>query len=248
MPQSISCGLLLFSQAPQLRVLLAHPGGPFFAKKDLGVWSIPKGLTLADEPLLVAAQREFQEETGYGLSTVEDYISLGKTKQKSGKWVHAWAFEGEWEAGRIPQSNRFEIEWPPRSGLKQSFPELEIVLNGGINTIEECKTHLQQVDGVMMGREAYSNPYIMSRVDAELYGASEAPLSRDQVLSSFIDYVNRNTSNGVRLNHMSRHVVGLFHGEPRSRLFRRHISQNAHIPGSGAEVLQQAYDAMISSQ
>jgi len=152
-----------------------------------------------------------------------------------------------WLKGLSPKENR---DVPPLDydlvyQLKAEFPELEIVLNGGINSIEACKTHLKHVDGVMMGREAYSNPYIMSRVDTELYGENTQALGRDEVLQGFMGYVQSNLEQGVRLNHMSRHIVGLYHGEPRSRLFRRYISQHAHIPGSGAEVLQQAYESMV---
>ncbi len=153
-----------------------------------------------------------------------------------------------WLKGLSPKENR---DVPPLDyelvyQLKQAFPELEIVINGGINTLDACQQHLEHVDGVMMGREAYSNPYIMAGVDSLLYGDDSEPHSRDEVLQKFMAYVKTNTEAGVRLNHMSRHVVGLFHGEPRSRLFRRHISQNAHFPGSGAEVLQQAYDSMVN--
>jgi tRNA-dihydrouridine synthase A len=102
-----------------------------------------------------------------------------------------------------------------------------------------------QVDGVMMGREAYSNPYIMSQVDSELYGSAIDTLTRDEVLEQYIEYVDRNIESGVRLNHMSKHIVGLYHGEPRSRLFRRHISENAHKPGKGSEVLRLAYESMV---
>ncbi len=152
-----------------------------------------------------------------------------------------------WLKGLSPKENR---DLPPLDyelvyQLKQDFPELEIVLNGGINTLEDCQSHLQHLDGVMMGREAYSNPFIMSQVDAKLYGDKATPRTRDQVLADFIRYVDKNIKEGVRLNHMSRHVVGLFHGEPRSRLFRRHISQNAHKPGSGSEILAQAYRNMV---
>lgn len=125
MTKSTSAGLLLFSRTEQLQVLLAHPGGPYFAKKDDGSWSIPKGLVHAGEDLLTAAKREFEEETGYDLALVERFFELGSVKLKSGKVVHGWAFEGDWEDGREPECNSFEIEWPPRSGKMQAFPEID---------------------------------------------------------------------------------------------------------------------------
>lgn len=93
--------------------LLGHPGGPFWAKKDLGAWTIPKGLLDPDEAPLAAAAREFKEETGY--EPLGDFVSLGDAKQPGGKVVHAWTVEDDWDAEQL-RSNTFEMEWPPRSG------------------------------------------------------------------------------------------------------------------------------------
>ena len=118
-----SAGLLLYRQRKHhLEVFLVHPGGPLWAKKDLGSWSIPKGEFDEEEPLL-AAKREFQEETGFDAPQGE-YIPLKHVTQKSGKIVHAWAVEAEIEAKQI-HSNSFEMEWPPRSGKRQAFPEID---------------------------------------------------------------------------------------------------------------------------
>ena len=142
MAKSISCGLLLFEHEREIRVLLAHPGGPFFAKKDMGSWSIPKGLAENnDADLLEAAKREFAEETGYDLSRVDDFLPLGEVKLKSRKLVHAWAFAGSWEDGRKPTSNEFEIEWPPRSGRKHSFPEID---RAEMFTLEEARRKINE--------------------------------------------------------------------------------------------------------
>lgn len=110
-------------RAGELQVLLAHPGGPIFARRDLGVWTIPKGLVLDGEELLSAAIREFGEEIG--LPVVEPLLSLGSVRQKSGKLVHAWAFEGTAPDGFAPRSNEFEVEWPPKSGKLRRFPEVD---------------------------------------------------------------------------------------------------------------------------
>ena len=117
-----SAGLLLYRRKSNLEVFLVHPGGPLWTKKDLGAWSIPKGEFDEEEPLL-AAKREFQEETGFDAPQGE-YISLKQVTQKSGKIVHAWAVEGEVDAEHI-HSNDFEMQWPPRSGKVQSFPEID---------------------------------------------------------------------------------------------------------------------------
>ena len=114
---------MLFRQRDKkVQVLLAHPGGPFWSRKDQGVWTIPKGLIGPSESLLSAAQREFAEETGYRPGG--EAIPLGSAKQPGGKVVHVWAIEGDWDPVDL-QSNTFEMEWPPRSGRRQSFPEID---------------------------------------------------------------------------------------------------------------------------
>ncbi|HEY0654922.1 MAG TPA: NUDIX domain-containing protein [Chryseosolibacter sp.] len=126
MPKSnIAAGLLMCRiNANTLNYFLVHPGGPFFKNKDEGVWSIPKGIPETDnEELLRVAIREFEEETGIRPSG--QFISIGYVKQKAGKVVHAWAFLGEWDSSNGIKSNTFSIEWPPRSGKFQTFPEMD---------------------------------------------------------------------------------------------------------------------------
>jgi predicted NUDIX family NTP pyrophosphohydrolase len=118
-----SAGILLYRrQAKKLEVFLAHPGGPFWAKKDQGSWSVPKGEYLEGEEPLHAAIREFEEETGYRLAG--DFIQLTTIRQKGHKTVHCWAVEGDLDPDHIV-SNDFEMEWPPRSGKMRSFPEID---------------------------------------------------------------------------------------------------------------------------
>jgi predicted NUDIX family NTP pyrophosphohydrolase len=123
--KDISAGLLVFRRKPALEVLLAHPGGPFWAKKDDGVWTIPKGLVEPGENLLAAAQREFTEETNLTIVNGEP-IALAPVNQKSGKTVHAFAVETDLELATFA-SNTFEIEWPPKSGKRRNFPEIDRV-------------------------------------------------------------------------------------------------------------------------
>ena len=118
-----SAGILLYRrQDTQLLVLLAHPGGPFWARRDEGAWTIPKGLIEADETAEAAARREFREELG--AEADGPLIPLGSVRQRGGKHVDAFALEGDFDTGNL-QSNTFEIEWPPRSGRKQAFPEVD---------------------------------------------------------------------------------------------------------------------------
>jgi len=119
----LSAGLLMYRiKDDRIEVLLAHPGGPFFVKKDEGTWTIPKGEPDADEDLLVTAQREFEEETG--IKPNGPFIPLQPIKQKGGKIVHAWAFESDCDPAAI-HSNTFTMEWPPKSGQQQEFPEID---------------------------------------------------------------------------------------------------------------------------
>jgi predicted NUDIX family NTP pyrophosphohydrolase len=118
-----SAGLMMYRRRKQgLEVFLVHPGGPHFAKKDLGYWTIPKGEYLEGEKPLQAAKREFQEETGF--AAAGDFIDLGWVKQKGGKIVTAWAFEGDCDADKLI-SNTCEMEWPPRSGRLIEVPEVD---------------------------------------------------------------------------------------------------------------------------
>jgi predicted NUDIX family NTP pyrophosphohydrolase len=118
----ISAGLLAFRRAPALEVLLAHPGGPFWARKDDGAWTIPKGVVEPGEDPAAAARREFSEETN--LTADGELIALTPVNQRSGKIVHAFAIEADFELGAFA-SNTFEIEWPPQSGRRQNFPEID---------------------------------------------------------------------------------------------------------------------------
>ena len=132
-----SAGLLLYKLSnAEAEVFLVHPGGPFWAKKDKGAWSIPKGGAEPDEDPFAAALREFQEETGQAIAG--DFRPLPECRQSSGKIVQAWAVEGEIDAGAVT-SNAFEMEWPPRSGQMQSFPEVD---RGAWFTLSEARERI----------------------------------------------------------------------------------------------------------
>jgi predicted NUDIX family NTP pyrophosphohydrolase len=139
----VSAGLLLYRRRyGQLEVLLAHPGGPFFRKKDEGYWSIPKGEPGEGEELLDAAIREFEEETGITpAAKAGDYINLGSIVQKGGKEVFAWAVEGDYVKNPDFKSNEFEMEWPPRSGKMMMFPEIDKV---EFFPVEEAKKKIKE--------------------------------------------------------------------------------------------------------
>ncbi|HXJ92888.1 MAG TPA: NUDIX domain-containing protein [Terriglobia bacterium] len=146
MPKS-SAGLLLYRVRDRsLQVLLVHPGGPFWAHKESGAWSIPKGEVEAEEDQLAAARREFHEELGF--SPGGDFIPLGTITQKAGKVVQAWAFEGDCDPAQI-KSNSFTIEWPPRSGKQQAFPEVD---RAAFFCIDEAKLKINPAQVELLSR------------------------------------------------------------------------------------------------
>jgi tRNA-dihydrouridine synthase A len=147
-----------------------------------------------------------------------------------------------WLSGLSPKQNRDvpPLDYERVYQLKKDFPQLTIAVNGGIKTLEECEIHLQHLDGVMLGREVYANPYLLSTVDQHLFASKEKVLTRFEVLEKMYPYIDQQMSKGVYLNHIVRHMLGLFQGMPGARAWRRHLSENGHLPGSGVEVLQKA--------
>lgn len=133
-------------RSSHLEVFLVHPGGPFWAKKDLGAWTIPKGEYSEDEQALSAAIREFNEETGF--AAVGDFIELGDAKQAGGKLVSAWAFEGDCDPAALI-SNYCEIEWPPRSGRKMQIPEAD---RGEWFSLAEGREHILRGQTIFLER------------------------------------------------------------------------------------------------
>jgi predicted NUDIX family NTP pyrophosphohydrolase len=130
-----------------LEVLLVHPGGPYFQNKDEGAWTIPKGEAAGGEDLLERARIEFEEELG--ITASGDWMELGNVKQKGGKTVHAWAFAGELRDDFKLVSNTLEMEWPPRSGRKQPFPEVD---RADFFRVEEARTKINAAQSVFLDR------------------------------------------------------------------------------------------------
>lgn len=144
----ISAGLLMFRRKQDgLEVLLVHPGGPFFRKKDDGHWTIPKGEAAELEDLRTRAKIEFEEELGFAPG--KDWIELGSVKQKGGKTVHAWAFEGDLAPDFQLTSNSFEMEWPPGSGRTQPFPEID---QAKLFPLELARSKINQAQVVFLDR------------------------------------------------------------------------------------------------
>ncbi|MGV6826313.1 MAG: tRNA dihydrouridine(20/20a) synthase DusA [bacterium] len=148
-----------------------------------------------------------------------------------------------WLQGLSPKQNRdvppLHYEWVYQ--LKKEFPDNAIVINGGISTVDDMQTHLQHVDGVMIGRAAYHDPWIMAEAEQCLLGK---PLlfDRIQIAEKMLPYIEKRLDEGMRLNQVTRHILGLFHGQPGAKQWRRHLSENAHLKGAGIAVVEQALD------
>lgn len=147
-----------------------------------------------------------------------------------------------WLNGLSPKQNR---EIPPLRydvvhQVKRDFPQLEISLNGGVLNLDQAETQLAQVDGVMIGRAAYQDPMILADVDRRFYGTNTAAVTREAVIDQLIPYIEREMASGCQFKHISRHILGLYQGVPGARAWRRVLSENAHKPHAGVELLREA--------
>lgn len=180
-----------------------------------------------------------------GIDHMDDYEGLRDfvaTVAESGCTTFIVHARKAWLQGLSPKENRDvpPLDYALVARLKAEFPHLEIIVNGGITSLAQCDTLLQQVDGVMLGREIYANPYLLAAVDRHLFDSSNSVPSRQEVMTEFMKYCEQELSKGTRLNQMTRHILGLYQGLPGARRFRRTISEQAHRPGAGIEVIQDA--------
>ncbi|NOS89579.1 MAG: tRNA dihydrouridine(20/20a) synthase DusA [Methylococcaceae bacterium] len=147
-----------------------------------------------------------------------------------------------WLSGLSPKQNReippLRYDWVIQ--LKRDFPQLEIIINGGITDLGQAEDLLHSVDGVMVGREAYHNPYLLATVDQQLYGSQQQPLSRSEVVDLLLPYVQTHVHAGGRVHSITRHILGLFHGEPGARGWRRYLSEHANLRGADGQVILEA--------
>ena len=188
-----------------------------------------------DIPVTVKSRIGIDERDDYGF--LRDFVGTVAESGCDTFIVHA---RKAILAGLSPKENR---EVPPLRyefvyRLKQEFPQLSIMLNGGVRDLDAVRAHLAQVDGVMIGREAYHNPYFLAEIERELHGVE--PPARDAVMAAFMEYVEARLAEGVRLTAMTRHVLGLYLGRPGARRWRRQLSEGACARGAGLEVIREA--------
>lgn len=180
-----------------------------------------------------------------GIDAMDDYQGLYEfvaTVAQSGCRSFIVHARKAWLQGLSPKENRDvpPLDYDLVARLKADLPELEVIINGGITTLDQCQHLLESVDGVMLGREIYANPYLLAEVDQTLFADTTAIPSRHEIMAEFMNYCEAELSKGTRLNQMTRHILGLYQGLPGARRFRRVISENAHKSGAGTEVLTEA--------
>jgi len=222
---------------PSDRVQSGRFGACLMAEPDLVAASVAAMCEAVEIPVTVKCRIGIDDQdTEQSLDRFIDRVAKAGCKTFV---VHA---RKAWLDGLSPKDNRQvpPLDYKRVFRLKARRPDLEIILNGGIESFANAEAQLPQVDGVMLGRAAYADPYLLAEVDRVLFGSDSGSLSRLDVLDRFRPNVERQQVGGARLNPLTRHILGLFHGQPRARAFRRHLAENAHLDGAGLEVLDAA--------
>ncbi len=229
---NLNCG------CPSDRVQSGMFGACLMAKPDLVADCVRAMRAACDIPVTVKHRIGIDDMETYG-----ELTHFVETISSAGCEVFIVHARKAWLQGLSPKENREipPLNYPWVYQLKQDYPQLQIVINGGIQTLDDCREHLQHVDGVMIGREAYQNPWMLAQVDSAIYGVDNPAESRDDVIAGLLPYVERQLASGAHLNHITRHILGLYQGVPGARKFRRHLSENAYKKEAGLEVLEEAY-------
>ncbi|WP_373082055.1 tRNA dihydrouridine(20/20a) synthase DusA [Zhongshania sp.] len=228
---NLNCG------CPSDRVQNGFFGACLMSRPSLVADCVKAMKDAGDIPITVKHRIGIDEQEGYG--PLQEFVGAIAEAGTDAIIVHA---RKAWLQGLSPKENR---EIPPLNyelvhQLKQDFPTLEIIINGGIQTLEDANSQLSYVDGIMMGRSAYQTPYILAEVDEQFYQQAATNKTRRDIIHDLFPYIEAELVKGTRLNHMTRHILGLFNGQAGGKLFRRHISEHAHRPGAGLEVLSDA--------
>ncbi|MGF1774298.1 tRNA dihydrouridine(20/20a) synthase DusA [Vibrio wakamikoensis] len=223
---------------PSDRVQNGRFGACLMAEPDLVAECVAAMREVADIPVTVKTRIGIDDQDSYEFLT--KFVSTVSEKGGVDQFtIHA---RKAWLSGLSPKENREipPLDYPRAYQIKKDFPHLNMAVNGGVKTLEESLEHLQHLDGVMIGREAYQNPYILAQVDQLIFGLDTPVKKRKQVVEEMYPYIERQLSNGSYLGHISRHMIGLFQAMPGARQWRRYISENAHKKGAGIEVLETA--------
>ena len=199
---------------------------------------------VVDLPVTIKCRIGVDDNDSY--EALQNFVGLNAEAGCDTFIVHA---RKAWLSGLSPKQNREipPLEYPRVFQLKQDFPELKIILNGGLKTIAQCKQALVKLDGVMVGREAYQNPFMLNDVDRLIFSENQTAIhDAISIAESYANYIEQQLSLGVKLNHMTRHTLGLFNGKPGARQYRRHLSENAYKNDAGVEVYLQALNKITT--
>ena len=223
---------------PSDRVQNGRFGACLMGEPELVAECVSAMKQVTDIPITVKTRIGIDDQDSYEFLT--QFVSTVSEKGGCEQFtIHA---RKAWLSGLSPKENR---EIPPLDydrayQIKKDFSDLVIAVNGGVTTLEQTKEHLQHLDGVMIGREAYHSPFILAEVDQQIFGLDTPIKKRSQVVEEMYPYIERELSKGASLGHISRHMLGLFQSMPGARQWRRYISENAHKKGAGIEVVQTA--------
>jgi len=220
---------------PSDRVQSGEFGLCLMGKPHLVADAVAAMKAVVNIPITVKTRIGFDHRDSYA----ELYTFIEMLAQSGVDHVCIHARKG-WLQGLSPKENR---DIPPLIyetvyQIKRDFPKLNIGINGGIATLDQAAVHLKQVDSVMIGRAAYFNPYMLAQVDQQFYDSKDAIPSRLEVVERMLAYIESELQQGVKLKHITRHMLALFHGEPHARAWRRYLSENAHLPGAGIDTVK----------
>lgn len=223
---------------PSDRVQNGRFGACLMAEPDLVAECVAEMKAVVDIPVTVKTRIGIDDQDSCEFLT--KFVSTVHEKGGCDQFtIHA---RKAWLSGLSPKENREipPLDYPRAYQIKKDFPQLIIAVNGGIKTLSEAKEHLEHLDGVMIGREAYQSPYLLAEVDQQLFGSDKPIKKRREIVESMYPYIERQLENGAYLGHITRHMLGLFQSMPGARQWRRYISENAHKPGAGIEVVKTA--------
>ena len=206
---------------PSDRVYSGSFGACLMKEPDLVAACVESMIEKCDIPVTVKSRIGIDDMESYG--ELSDFVSRINSKGCKHFIIHA---RKAWLQGLSPKENRtippLNYHWVYE--LKKDFPQIQITINGGITSCSEIKSHLYYVDGVMLGRAVYNNPFLLSEVDSDIFGKKKNPINREQVLKKYMVYMNEQLKIGVPIRSMTRHILGLYHGETNAKLFRRLLS------------------------
>ena len=230
---------------PSGRVQNARFGACLMAEPETVAAAVAAMLSATALPVTVKTRTGVDERDSY--QHLKAFVAAVASAGCRSLTVHA---RKAWLSGLSPKENREvpPLDYPRVYRLKQDFPGLEIVVNGGIGSLDEAERHLAHVDGAMIGRSAYQAPYLLAEADCRFFGAKAPAPTREGIVRALLPYVERQCAAGVPLKAVTRHILGLFSGRPGARLWKRTLSEMAHRPGAGPEVIEAALERVLSAR